>query len=1091
MLFTFAMITQLGFSQILIEHFNDDSQFTKSESFFTDGSGDYFGIIDPTDGSTNDFDNNPNNNTPSGLASFTGITGNYLTGEDLNGEGGNTFREITWSNININGYTNLNISIDLGAVTNKFDAGEGIKLEYKIDAGSYTEIFDFTSPGGNSALTDGVTSLNLVLQTITENIPSTGVSLDLKLTVRGEAGDEQFVIDELILNGTAPSTPTIGFDAATSSQTETDATFNVNLPVTVSNYDGNQIDVNVSVTGGTAEAGDYTLNTSTLSYTADGSQNISLDIIPDTEDFDDETIILTITETSSVTGLVISQSTHTVTINDDENPPTIGFDTATSSQTETNTTFNVSIPVTVSDYSGTQIDVSVASSGTAEGADFTLNTTSLSFTTDESQNISLDINADADADKETVILTLTETSSVTGLVISTSQHTVTITDDEIPPVPTAGSVFITEILDSENGFNNDYLELFNNSNETVSLATSKLLRFSSAGAYEYSFDFGVDESTASVDVTIPANGFLIIARGSSRSSFNTANSITLNPSVNFNGGHSDLYFGTGRRWKLKTGGTADTDDGTLIDDTLTGVGSTKDYRNIFTDTFVTETPTDGTPGELEYLVYSGGAWVNSVAMDGTTATKDAYFYDNYTVSSNASVNNIGVASGNSFIVNTSSTLTVTGSVTYNRNITTPATTGDTNLDKLEGWHLMSSPVTGQAYGTTWADTNEIASGTASNRGIATYNNTVASSNWVYSDGTTSTFATGAGYSIKRTTTGDVSFTGTLNTGDISDVAITTGTTSYNLVGNPYTAYINSATFLTTNTSLLDSETIWIWDSSTKNYVAKMTGDAFKIAPGQGFFIKASAGGNLTFEETSQSHETDTFLKAISTEIVLSITDGNSIRFAKVRYKEGSSKAFDNGFDGETFKGIPNSFDIYTQLLSNNINKNYQIQSLPNSDYENMVIPVGVNAISGKEITFTAEALNLPSDTKVFLEDRLTNVFTRLDKTNSEYKITLSEALNGTGRFYIHTTQSALSVKDDAILNSISIFKSDASTLKIIGFSQGNANIKLFSITGKQVMNASFKTIGAKYISLPKLAKGVYIVQLETQNGKLNKKIILE
>ena len=45
--------------------------------------------------------------------------------------------------------------------------------------------------------------------------------------------------------------------------------------------------------------------------------------------------------------------------------------------------------------------------------------------------------------------------------------------------------------------------------------------------------------------------------------------------------------------------------------------------------------------------------------------------------------------------------------------------------------------------------------------------------------------------------------------------------------------------------------------------------------------------------------------------------------------------------------------------------------------------------------------------------------------------------------------------------------------------------------GKQVMSSSFTTSGAQNISLPQLAKGVYIVQLTTETGKLNKKIVLE
>ena len=64
------------------------------------------------------------------------------------------------------------------------------------------------------------------------------------------------------------------------------------------------------------------------------------------------------------------------------------------------------------------------------------------------------------------------------------------------------------------------------------------------------------------------------------------------------------------------------------------------------------------------------------------------------------------------------------------------------------------------------------------------------------------------------------------------------------------------------------------------------------------------------------------------------------------------------------------------------------------------------------------------DIKVFLEDRNTNTFTRLDEANATYKVTLTEALDGVGRFYIHTTQSALSI-DNVALTGVSIFKTNA------------------------------------------------------------------
>ena len=216
----------------------------------------------------------------------------------------------------------------------------------------------------------------------------------------------------------------------------------------------------------------------------------------------------------------------------------------------------------------------------------------------------------------------------------------------------------------------------------------------------------------------------------------------------------------------------------------------------------------------------------------------------------------------------------------------------------------------------------------------------------------------------------------------------------------------------------------------------------------------------------------------------------SIPYFELYYLDNVSTSFDNGYDSSVFSGETNSFELSTALVSKNEGKRLAIQSLPNSDLEAMVVPVGLKAAAGKEITFSAEAMNLPDGIKVFLEDRNTNTFTSLDEANATYKITLTEALDGIGRFYIHTTQSALSI-DNVALTGVSIFKTNASTLRVTGLQQGKASLSLFNVLGKQVMNTSFEANGNNDISLPKLATGVYFAKVQTAAGKLNKKIILE
>ncbi|WP_405566287.1 T9SS type A sorting domain-containing protein [Polaribacter sp. Asnod6-C07] len=454
-------------------------------------------------------------------------------------------------------------------------------------------------------------------------------------------------------------------------------------------------------------------------------------------------------------------------------------------------------------------------------------------------------------------------------------------------------------------------------------------------------------------------------------------------------------------------------------------------------------------------------------------------------STGVSVNNLTVDGAGSLTVNSGGSLIVngtsTGNITYNRTIST------TN------WYTIASPVVGQGEDDfATASGLAISVDNAPNQGLASYN--TVDNTWSYYDGTASanTLTNGKGYSIKLAASGSISYTGSVLTDDLTPITLTTTGDGFNLAGNPYTSYVNSATMLTTNTESLDSQTIWVWNQGSGDYDPIVTVDNFQIAPGQGFFVKSDgAAGTLAINEDFQSIQgSDTFQKGgDKSEIHLNLSDGTTQKLAKVYYIDGASTGFDNGFDGPMFSGVSNTFAIFTKAL-NGEGRDLGIQSLPNDNYEGMVIPVGVNALAGKEITFSATALNLPSGIKVILEDRVKNVFTDLSETS--YKVTLEEEVDGIGRFYLHTSaKSVLSVDDTIALDGISIFKTNSSTLRVAGLQQGNASVKLYNILGKQVLSSSFVTSGVKDIALSKLAKGMYIVQLQTETGTLNKKIIME
>ena len=472
---------------------------------------------------------------------------------------------------------------------------------------------------------------------------------------------------------------------------------------------------------------------------------------------------------------------------------------------------------------------------------------------------------------------------------------------------------------------------------------------------------------------------------------------------------------------------------------------------------------------------------NGPVISGSTAA----VANNITIDASAT---LSIQSGGSLIID--GTSTVNGDFIYNVDI------GD---DK---WHLVSSPVDGEQYDDAWNTANNISTNN-DNEAVASYLNTSdADGDWIYyqDGGAAATFGTGIGYSLKSDAAGNFTFIGTFPSAPVS-VNITGNKigdldeNKWNLVGNPVPAYINIATFLAENAASLQDthEGIYIWNANSGlegAYEAVTTG---QIHPGQAFFVKSNvASTSVVFTTAVQSHQTGvTFYRTSNPQITVTIGDGTNTKATEINYLANKTTGLDPRFDIGSFTGQASSFSIYTHLVANSAGIAFTRQALPNSDYENMIIPIGVSAAIGKEITFTANDLNLPADIKIFLEDRETNTFTRLDVANSNYKMTTTEALNGIGRFYLHASRNSLNTKE-VTLENVSVYKIDASTLRISGLQNGSkTSVTLFNLLGKQIVNTSLQSNGVLDVSLPKLATGVYFVKIQTKQGALSKKIILE
>jgi hypothetical protein len=980
------------------------------------------------------------------IANVGGNTTNVWAVEDTNV----TPATITLDQIDVTGYSEFTFSIDMIAHHfNDWDDSDTFSVTYSLDGGASQNLLWVRNNGGTfnqlpsldtnfdgvgdcgagtlPALTTGTSGCSTsddTFSTFSSDVISLSgnTTLDITLSFEGlTSGDEGIYLDNIVVeaeSGGAPS-PTVGFDSASSSENETNTTFtSSNIPISVTNYDGNQIDIDVNVTGGTAEPGDYTFTSPTaLSFTSDGTQNITIDINDDA-DFDDETVELTITETSSVTGLVISQATHTVTILDDDTPPLP----------------NIVINEILADPTG------------------------------------IDANGDGTVDSQ---------------------------DDE-------------------------FVELVNNDNVSVDIT-----------GYTLSDGFSVRHTFGSV--VIPAGGSVVVFGGGLPTGISGLSEVASSGALGLNNGGDTVTLedGSSNIIAFYSYGSEGGDD--------QSIGRSEDlFGNFVQHTTIQTNPVAASPGlyNVSGLPFSTITWKGSIDTDWTNGSNwsggnsptvlDDILILNVAnapiIASAVSVNNATVNPGASLTISSagslnSSTLnlfsfsnsfsnlildgTLTGTVTYNRYVNTN--------DAVNGNDLISAPLSGQAFDVFIGNnTNILTNSTGPEVLFGGFDNDNASAPYeLWNDTDTTPLTAGVGYRTGievGAPTNLVSFEGTVNNG-LVEVAINQGSASIlNLVGNPFPSYLDAQAFLTQNAAVLDPSAVVIYGyndstdgTSADDYtiISAIENNTLNIAPGQGFFVASNVvGGNLQFTTSTPDMRIistdDDFIAGRSaiSNVNINLSSATDNFITKVYFTASSGLGLDPGYDASLLGGVAPAFSLFSHLVEENMDVPFATQAIGKTDYNDTTIALGVNANMGEQLTFSIAENTMPASIEVYLDDTLTSTSTLLNA--ADYVLTPSEDLNGTGRFYLRFSNSALSTTD-AIFDGISIYGNQTNrTISIAGELTEGTIVNVYDIQGRLVTarplvsDSTLQTIDAS-----NLHTGVYIVKLVNGNAVKTQKIILK
>lgn len=535
------------------------------------------------------------------------------------------------------------------------------------------------------------------------------------------------------------------------------------------------------------------------------------------------------------------------------------------------------------------------------------------------------------------------------------------------------------------------------------------------------------------------------------------------------------------------------------------------------------------------LIYTAAdGWKDNQSPTASTGALDALVVDGtYNLSGNVQINNFFIEPGAATVIpvaqsltvngdlvsegtlelnsssNTYSSLIVNGSsvgeVTYYRHVNQLAASGTTSGQN----DLIAAPVTSAAQDFLALRTAnpDLASGTIG--GVPSFlfgpfdNNSNLYINYTAANDSDPVEA-GIGYRTASTQPGGspFTFTGAVET-NASPVAITQGSASiFNLIGNPYPSYISLAGFLAANNSEFEPLTagVYGYDGDALDGF-RIWNQAFSdlnpnaiITPGQGFLVSSKVGGGLiAFPPSIRTQGTaDDFIPGrAATQIVhlkLKLNNSTKQYFTEFYFTDAASSGFDVGYDTAVL-GTVTDFGMYSHLVENHSGTDFAVQSLAYNALENISIPLGIHANAGEQITISIEESNLPEDVMVYLEDRLTQSYTRLDEV--AFSMSSGTPLSGTGRFYITLGRAALSTTDD-VFRHLTIYTLAApKRIRVEGQLRTKSSLHVIDLQGRVVKTAVLYADNSSHdIDVSDLNTGVYVVQVQNSAGTSSQKVIL-
>uniref|UniRef100_UPI004049AE8A choice-of-anchor D domain-containing protein n=2 Tax=Flavobacterium sp. TaxID=239 RepID=UPI004049AE8A len=337
-------------------------------------------------------------------------------------------------------------------------------------------------------------------------------------------------------------------------------------------------------------------------------------------------------------------------------------------------------------------------------------------------------------------------------------------------------------------------------------------------------------------------------------------------------------------------------------------------------------------------------------------------------------------------------------------------------------------------------------------------------------------------------------------------------TGFNMVGNPYPSALNLLDLYTENSAIIENKfylyehtlpsNIPSGDLSKTNYGVLTVGTPSiyapatqtdlsnpsdmnnyepTIQPGQGFFVKATASGNLTFKNDMRNSTSGSFFRTNQTQnndldmfrIKLTAPDNYSNQ-AVIGFFETTS----DGVDATDTKGF-SSAPIYSILG----NDKFVIQARSYPLNQNTVIPVGFHAsISGSYTLSLFQPMGIFEESQyVILHDLVLGTYHNL--TNEAYTFDIENGTHNERFEIIFTAVLSQDVPEFEAAQLIAFAEQNQLNVNLKGQSPIE-KVTVYDMSGRLLYEASDVNAASLQIKTLKPTASILLVQATNQDGQV-------